>query len=1531
MSQSKKQSLDSLLNRPQVSASTSAETRNIRQETIDNPTVSPTTTSSNTIAIPEPTFLRRNVRFEDIQASFRNYDGQSNFDAWIDQFEEQSMIFGLNDIEKFIYAKKLMVGTAQLFTKYESQAKTFFDYASELHEEFGKKHNSAVTHEKLRNRHKNQDETTTEYLYSMLAIAAEGDVELQAVITYIVQGLPGPSSAKSFMLEAENMKEFKKKLAAFDTQQKFFHETAKIQSRQARSNPYVNAKPVQDPKATKVKEERKPRMHCYNCGDFHRSEDCPNKEKGPKCFNCNQFGHRSDSCPSPKRDNKPRINMIRRRAHKEVELNDVKVKALIDTGSDYTVVSEDIISQREIKCDFEEKSEEVKGVGGCTNLTGAFPGKIKIDDEIFETECHTIPKKDIDEEMIIGMDIIDSCELIISPEKVTLKRWKKQTDDCEESSKGAFSELCSIDYLSQNEETDADLSHISDPKTRAKIEKLISEYKPTNINECPVEMEIVLTDEKPVSLKPRRLSPQEKTEVEKQVSQWFKDDVIQHSFSDFSANIVIVPKKDATKRLCVDYRLLNKKIIKDRFPMPHIEDQIDDLERGRVFTTLDLKNGYFHVPIKESSRKYTSFVTHTGQYEFKRVPFGLCNSPAIFNRFIHFIFQPLIAKGIVKIYMDDIIIIAKNENEAIERLEEVLKLAASYNLSIKWKKCSFLKTKIEFLGYEIENGMIKANETKTNDVNKYKEPKNPKEVQRFLGFAGYFRKFIDNFVMLAKPLSDLMRNNVKFTFGPEQRKSFETLKQRVIEQPVLMIFRKDAETELHTDASKYGTAAILMQRNPNDNEFHPVHFMSVKTSPDQEKWISYELELFAIILALRKFRNYLQDIHFKIVTDCEAIQTAVKNKNIRKIGGWLMELEQFDYELNYRPASKMQHVDALSRMYVINTLSLLHQIRMAQNTDDYIKAVKEVLTEKPYDDFVVHNDLLCKYSNAANLVVVPEQMQISLIKAYHEEGHFKNPKLEKVIKKEFFIPDLRNKINQVIQNCVPCILIDKHSGKKEGFLHPIPKEPIPLDTLHLDHLGPMANTKKDYKHILAIVDSFTKFTWLFPVKTLTSNETLKKLEVVTAIFGNPRRIIADRGTAFTSNSFKEFCEQEGIELSLITTGVPRGNGQVERIHRIVIGSLAKLSIENPERWFSFVNTVQKFLNNSYQRSIQTTPFQLMFGFSMKNQLNEITNTIEEEVRREFDSDREQLRRSAAESILKVQTENKRYADKSRKEPTDYQIGDLVAISKTQFMTQAKLKPKNAGPYKVTKVKGNERFEVEKIGPQEGPLKTNTSADNMKPWPVINMIRRMKPLLQKTYRTISIEGNIGSGKSTILQYLSKSPNVEVYPEPVEKWTNFRGDNLLEQMYANPTQHATNFQLYAMQTMLQIHLNEQSKSIKVMERSIYTIKHCFLELMKQNDVITSQTYNILNEWISLLQKQLPINVERFVYLRTDPEVAFQRVQSRGRPEEKNISMSYIISLHELHEAWLGSKGEAIILNGNQSRSEILVEYERLLSNL
>lgn len=186
-------------------------------------------------------------------------------------------------------------------------------------------------------------------------------------------------------------------------------------------------------------------------------------------------------------------------------------------------------------------------------------------------------------------------------------------------------------------------------------------------------------------------------------------------------------------------------------------------------------------------------------------------------------------------YMDDLIIVAETEREAIEHLKEVLNLAASYNLSIKWKKCCFLKTKIEFLDYEIKAGSVRPSASKTRDINKYKDPKNVKETQRFLGFTGYFRKFIENYATIAKPLSDLVRKNAKFCFGDAQIRSFNTLKEKVTNRPILSIFKKDAETELHTDASKYGTAAILLQRSHVDNQFHPVHYLSNKTTPEQEK------------------------------------------------------------------------------------------------------------------------------------------------------------------------------------------------------------------------------------------------------------------------------------------------------------------------------------------------------------------------------------------------------------------------------------------------------------------------------------------------------------------------------------------------------------------------------------------------------------------------------------------------------------------------------------------------------------------------
>ncbi|GFU32580.1 hypothetical protein TNCV_3044681 [Trichonephila clavipes] len=300
--------------------------------------------------------------------------------------------------------------------------------------------------------------------------------------------------------------------------------------------------------------------------------------------------------------------------------------------------------------------------------------------------------------------------------------------------------------------------------------------------------------------------------------------------------------------------------------------------------------------------------------------------------------------------------------------------------------------------------------------------------------------------------------------------------------------------------------------------------MSKKTNTAEEKYDSYELEVLAIINTLKKFRVYLLGQHFKIVTDCSAFQkTTQKKELITRIARWALQLEEFDYEIEHRAGSRMKHVDALSLypvMIVCND-TLTSKLKKAQEEDDNIQTLKSLLEKQVSEEFFERNV----------------------------------GKTEEIVKQEFFIPHLTN-------FCIPCILANKKTGKKEGVLNPISKESIPLSTYHVDFIGPLPSTNISYQHIFTVVDAFTKFTWLYPVKTVSAESALEKLKQQQKTFGNPIGIISDRGSAFTSKLFNDFCDEENIQHLQRATDVPRGNGQVERIHRTLIPVLTKLSLDD---------------------------------------------------------------------------------------------------------------------------------------------------------------------------------------------------------------------------------------------------------------------------------------------------------------------------------------------------------------------------------
>ena len=274
--------------------------------------------------------------------------------------------------------------------------------------------------------------------------------------------------------------------------------------------------------------------------------------------------------------------------------------------------------------------------------------------------------------------------------------------------------------------------------------------------------------------------------------------------------------------------------MKDRYPLPIIEEVLEQLYNAKVFSILDLKNGFLHVDIEESSKKYTAFVTPDGHFEFNKVPFGLCNSPAVFQRYVNVVLQDLKRQGVVLAYIDDLIIPARSKEEGIQKLKEVLKVSEENGLIINWSKCAFLQTEVKFLGHIIRNGSIRPSEEKTFAVKHFPVLKNIKSVMQFLGLTGYFRKFIPGYATIAKPLSDLTKQDATFIWGPSEENAYIKLKELLCQEPVLKLFNPDLQSQLHTDASKEGLGAVLVQKH-DDGQYHPVFFLSFKTTDSEKK------------------------------------------------------------------------------------------------------------------------------------------------------------------------------------------------------------------------------------------------------------------------------------------------------------------------------------------------------------------------------------------------------------------------------------------------------------------------------------------------------------------------------------------------------------------------------------------------------------------------------------------------------------------------------------------------------------------------
>ena len=419
-------------------------------------------------------------------------------------------------------------------------------------------------------------------------------------------------------------------------------------------------------------------------------------------------------------------------------------------------------------------------------------------------------------------------------------------------------------------------------------------------------------DYPPIRQHPRRTPFALRGQVTKMVQDMLENGVVRPSSSPWASPIVLVEKKDGTFQFCVDYRRLNSVTKMDVFPLPRIDDTLDLLSQSKYFTTLDLMSGYWQVQMDKDSQEKTAFTTHAGLYEFRVMPFGLCNVPATFQRLMETLLADLVRDRCV-VYLDDILVVGETFEAHLENLQKVFDRLQQANLRLQPKKCYFASPQVDYLGYRVSGEGLSTDPRKTAAIEKFATPTDVKSLRSFLGLASYYRRLVPCFSKVASPLHHLTRKDAPFVWTDECELAFSQLKALLTSATVLAFPHFDREFLLETDASGLGLGAVLAQKQ-DDGLVRPIAYASRTLQPHENNYGSTEMEALAVVWAVKHFRHYLYGHRCQVYTDHEALKSLLNTPHPSgKLARWGLALQEVDIQINYRPGRVNQNADALSR------------------------------------------------------------------------------------------------------------------------------------------------------------------------------------------------------------------------------------------------------------------------------------------------------------------------------------------------------------------------------------------------------------------------------------------------------------------------------------------------------------------------------------------------------------------------------------------------------------------------------------------
>ena len=657
------------------------------------------------------------------------------------------------------------------------------------------------------------------------------------------------------------------------------------------------------------------------------------------------------------------------------------------------------------------------------------------------------------------------------------------------------------------------------------------------------------------------MSPAESKAMQEYLDKEKANRKIQPSKSPIASPCFFVKNADGSLKLVVGYRKINEITKSKKHPLPLQEDLLDKIKGAEIYTKLDLKEGFNNIRILEGDEWKTAFRTKDGLYEYTVMPFGLKNAPATFQRYMNDIFRDLLDVSVI-VYLDDILIYSKNREEHTKHVKEVLHRIQENNLFLKLSKCSFYVTEVTYIGIVITPEGVSMEKEKIRAVEEWPIPKTVKQLQSFLGFANFYRRFVNGFSTIVKPLTTLTKKDNKWKWAEQQQEAFDKLKKEMTKDPVLIHPNPEKTFYLETDASGLALGAVLSQIGP-DGYLHPIAYWSRSFLPAELNYDTHDKELLAIIDSLKHWRLYLEGTEkpIEVITDHRSLEVWRTGRSFTpRHARWYLALASYNIKINYRPGLMSGKPDALSRRhdYVSEPpkeqimlspeifkgfkanifADIFSEIREAQsedpsldtlilmvkNIDDLPPSVRKQYNKYQWEDGLLHYE---------ERIIVPERkdLRLELLEQHHDSpmaGHQGQARTLELLSRNYYWPTMKQQVNKYVESCEVC---QRAKGHKQPYTtKPLPIPDKPWEDIAYDMIVklPISN---GFDSILVVIDRFSRQAHFIPCNEKTNAEEMANIFIreVWKLHGLPKTTVSDRGRVFNNEFQRALYTKLGIK------------------------------------------------------------------------------------------------------------------------------------------------------------------------------------------------------------------------------------------------------------------------------------------------------------------------------------------------------------------------------------------------------------------